>query len=475
MGKQNLLEMANLDKVDVLEKAGLFEGTDIKDDRKKKILAYMYAVNENDAEVAGVDFEKLDETAGNTTADVNVLAKMMSPIITRGFGQASAMEICGTWPLKTDQGRIAYMRNFYTNDQANPVRTPSDAVSGLNLGIGMVVADASAFAVGGAITSDGGATGVVRFINSNSMFVEVTAGTFAVGDNLDNANPYVGAETTCSEVYSSEIAHNVFGRYTQFASIYAGEIATTTIKEAEIGIDLMNVQADSHKIRMRYTNEFTHRLRDYYGIDADALTDSCASLAFRQGLNRDVFDRVFALGTTGGTSGWDYVNDTDGRWEEEKIKTLMTTLNFRSADILNANFMIPGNYIIVDPIIYAFFVSYGYLDTTMLPGGMAQPMKNAFVGILNGSFRVYVNPWLRQRTIVMGSKDFSGEESAETRAGLFFHPYLALDVTKTIQDSSGQPVKFFQSFYGFTSHPFSATVGTNDFFRRINVTQLPNV
>lgn len=462
-----LFEMANEERVQVLSEAGLFEKNEIKDNKIKKVLAYMLAVNENDAEGAGVDLDKLNETAGNTTADINVLAKMMTPIITRGFGQASAMEICGTWPLKTDQGRIAYMRNFYTNDQANPVSQTT--------GFGLIVADASSFVVGGAITSDGGAVGIVRFINSNSLFVDVSAGTFAVGDNLDNANPYAAAETTLSEVYTSEIAHNVFGRYTQFASIYLGETATTNIKEAEIGIDLLNVQADSHKIRMRYTNEFTHRLRDYYGIDADALTDSCASLAFRQGLNRDVFDRVYALGTTGGTSVWDYVADTDGRWEEEKIKTLMTNLNFKSADILNANFMIPGNYIVIDPIMYAFFASYGYIDTTALAGGIAQPMKNAFVGVLNGMFRVYVNPWIRTRTVIMGSKDFSGEESSETRAGLYFHPYLALDVTKTIQSSSGQNVKFFTSFFGFTAHPFSTSVGTNDFFRRVDVTSLPNM
>ena len=111
---------------------------------------------------------------------------------------------------------------------------------------------------------------------------------------------------------------------------------------------------------------------------------------------------------------------------------------------------------------------------TGVPGGMAQPMKNPFVGVLNGSFRVYVNPWLKARTISMGMKDFSGDPEAETRAGLFFHPYLGIDITKTVLDANGQPVKFLWSMYGFTHHPLAATTGNQDFFRRVNVTNLPS-
>lgn len=475
--KVNLLEKTADERVELLSEAGVFEANEVTDKQKQKILSYMLAVNENDVvEGTGVDLDNLQETAGNTTADVNVLARMMNPIIMRGFGQSSAIEICGTWPMKQDQGRIAYMRNFYTNDQADPLTTPSDAISGQNVGIAVVVDNSAPFAVADGVTSESGATGTIRYIESNTLLIEWTnATTFDIGDGLEIGAWTNNPDADITEVFSSEITHNVFGRYAEFASIYAGEIATTTIKECEIGVDLMNVNADSHKMRMRYTNEFTHRLRDYYGLDADTLTDSCATLAFRQGLNRNVFDRCFDLGTAGGLHGWDYIDDSDGRWEEEKIKTLMTFLNFRSTDILSANFMVQGSFIIVSPLMYSFFVSYGYLDTSVLPGGMAQPMKNAFVGILNGTLRVYVNPWLRGANIVMGSKDFSGEDASETRAGLFFHPYLGLDVVKTIQDQSGQPVKFFTSFFGFTSHPFSDTVGANDFFRRAVVTRLPNI
>ena len=473
-----LLESLNTEeRVDILKESnGDFAKLDT---RTQRILSRMIAENEswlvNNQKVDMDNLPEtplLNETAGQTTADINVIAKLMMPIITRGFGQTSAIEICGTWPLKQDQGRIPYMRHYYTNDQANPLTTPEDGTSGQNVGIGLVVGNGALFAVGNPIINGAGATGVVRYIEGNSLFVELTAGAFAVGDNVSVAG---GADTPVFESWSSEVAHNVFAQYPRFATIYQGEIAVTDIKEAQIGLDLMNVQADSHKLRIRYTFEFVHRMRDYYNADGEALLENTASLVFSQGLNKDVFNRAFTAGTVGGTSGWDYVADSDGRFEEEKIKGMMTMLNFRSADLLNSNFMLDGSFLIVDPIILAFFNSYGYVDTSMLPGGMAQPMKNAFCGILNGKFRLYCNPWLRSRTIIVGCKDFSGDSDAETRAGIFFHPYRALDSIQTIQDQTGQPVKYYTSFYGFTNHPFSATVSGNDFFRRVNITSLPNV
>lgn len=447
----------------------ILEAEGITDPTKQEVISFLMGVQESHfvAKYPDANREAINEANGNLTSDVEVLAKMMQPMITRGFGQSAAIEIAGTWPMKTDQGKYAYMYNNYTNDQANPVKPADSQV--------LVLASATGFAVGGDITSSGTAEGTVRIVSDNTLFVEVTAGTFAIGDSVDNANPYVAEATTVSAVYTPEIAQNVFPEYTKFASIVAGENATTTIKEVEINIGLQSVNAENHKLRMRYTEEFTAKVRDNYGIDVDALTNSVGSMSFKQELNRRVFKEQEDLAVLGGISSWDYDSDTDGRWEEEKIKTLMTNLNFKSSEIYSANFMIPGDYIVVDPIMYAFFSSYGYVDSTRLPNGIADHMTNAYVGNLNSTFRCYVNPWKRNRKIDMGSKDFSGGYGSQARAGLFFNPYLGLSTTSTIQDASGQPVKFFSSMYTFSSHPFSSTMGSNDFNREVNVTSLPNL
>lgn len=411
--------------------------------------------------------QQIDEA--NVTGDVTVVAKMMAPMVLRGFSQSAATDICGTWPMKSDQGKIAYMRNYYTNDLTNAVKPSASKI--------LVLSTVSGLAVAGAITSSGTGVGVVRYIDTNttSVLIEVTSGSFVAAESFDNASPYSAPAGTISAVFSAELAPRIFSDYTKFASIAAGEAAAGTIKEVEVGVDLMNVEAEDHKLRMRYTREFEAKMRDYYGIDAEGLTDGVMSLAFRQELNRRVFVEVHNSATTGGTSTWDYATDSDGRWEEEIIKTLMTYLNVRSADILQSNYIEQGNYVVADTITFAFLNSYGYVDMSSLPSKMAQPMKDPNVGILNGMFKTYINPWITTRTVDMGMKDFSNDPEAETRAGLFFHPYLGVDITRTVNADDGQPVKFAWTMWGFTNHPMKATTGTNDFFRRIDLDNLPNL
>lgn len=433
---------------------------------KWAFVSYMMGVQEEHAINAGVNLEKLDEDNGNVTGDINVVAKMMSPMITRGFAQSAATEICGLWPMQGDQGKIAYMRNFYTEDMVHPVKPVNGKI--------FIVGDSSAFTEDGVVTGQGGGKGIPRYIEGNAMFVEITSGSFSNNEKLDNVDPYVSEKTTITKLLPTEVGPYVFSNYSKFATIALGENASADIKEIELGIDLANVTAEDHKMRMRFTREMGAKLKSYYGLDADVLTDNIAAMAFKQELNRRVFKEVFDAATIGGSSTWAYDTDPDGRWELEKIKNLMTKLNFSAANILQSNFIDQGNYIVIDSILYAFFNSYGYLDMTDVPGKMAQPMKNAFVGVLNGSFRTYVNPWMYTQAICMGMKDFSGGPEAETRAGLFFHPYLGLDITKTVHSDTGQPVKFLWSMYGFTLHPLHNTVGTNDFFRRINPINLPD-
>ena len=435
------------------------------DESKWSVTSFLMGVAEQHAIDNGV---KLDED--NVTGDIDVLARMTAPMITRGFAQTSAMEICGVFPMSTDQGKIAYMQNFYTNDSAVPSKPSETQI--------LILADASAFAVAGVIEGDSAGTNptaTVLYIEDNSMLIKITtAGTgFVVGMDVDNASAFSSAETTISSVMSSEIGLSIFKDYMAFSTIADAEAASTTIKEIELSVDLANVTAVDHELRIRYTKQFNARLRDNYGEDADSLTDSIGIMAFRQSLNKEIFSRVLSASTTGGTYAWNFTS-VAGRWEEEKVKTLVTALNFRQADILTANFMEGGTFGVIDPITFAFLKSYGHIDTSVLAGGMAQPMKNPFVGILNGSLRMYVNPWLQTRTISVGMKDFSGDKSADTRAGIFFHPYLAIDIQRTVDASTGQNVKYLWSMYGFTDHPLTASSGSNDFFRRINCSNLPH-
>ena len=142
---------------------------------------------------------------------------------------------------------------------------------------------------------------------------------------------------------------------------------------------------------------------------------------------------------------------------------------------MQVNQIIGGTYIIVNPVVYASLLASGFMDTRKVPNGYANAYVNPYVGDLAGYFRVYVNVWERENVILMGAKDFSGTLEAQTKAGAFFCPYLTFGEVSTIRDANGQPVSFFESFYDFVSHPMSQLVSVtgNDFFRKINVTNLP--
>lgn len=402
----------------------------------------------------------------NFSADVSSIEKNIMPMLMRAIPGVIGSEIFGMQPLKADTGVFFYMRNYFTNDSANGIATHANAKY-------MVLADASAFAVGDSISSTGDAgTGTVRYKEGNRLLVEVATGSFAIGDSVDDAASFATADSTITDYAGAEVAFKVFSEYTKFANIATGEAATTTIKEIEFGIDKETVTAESHKLKMRYTWEMINRMRDYHNLDADGISDVTGATAFAQELNFRIMELVKSYGTTGGTSTWNY-SSADGRWELEKYKNLVGHLNRKSSEILKDSKLGMGNYIIIDATTWSALDAMGYIDKSQLPNGMAQPERNPFVGTMLGRYRVYVNIFELSNVITMGYKDFSGQADSEMRAGAFFCPYLPVQSIKTVEQDSGQPVKFFMSQYAFALNPYADVNGGNAFFRRINVSNLP--
>ena len=439
--------------------SNVLEGAGIENEfQKREIVATLIENQEK-------NLADLAET--NVTGDVSVMDKLFIPMISRAFKQLAPLEIFGNFVMKADTGKAFYMTNHYTNSEDYPVK-PAD-------GVFLIVADSSSFTDNGDISSTGDAgVGKVRFIESlnNILFVEIISGSFAAGDSVDNTASFVGAETTVSSVHNSEMGMTLLADYGKFASLALGEAASTNMEEVELKIDSFDVSAEPHKIKSRYTRELLRRLKDYHGLNGKRLISSLGADALAGGINKSCFNLVKTNSITGGIKTWDY-DVADGRYEREKYDNLIAGLMRVSNELLQANHLVMGNYIIVDPITHASLLASGKLDTSMLPGKMANPMMNPFVGVLNGMFRVYVNVFETSTVIDMGCKDFTGGPEAETKAGAFFCPYLTFAEYETVKDDSGQPVSFFESFYAFESHPLAATTGNNDFFRRIVISNLP--
>jgi len=409
--------------------------------------------------------EKSVVSEATSAADVATMDKNIMKMITRGMPAVIGTEIFGNQPLQADTGVFFYMQNFYTNDGANSVKPADSKV--------IIVASSTGFTVGGGISSTGDAgVGTVRIVEDNKLLVEIVSGSFANGDSLDNAASFTAEATTAVAVEESEVAKKIFRDYMKFSSIANAEAASTGMREIELGIGKETVEAEYHKLKMRYTWEVINRLRDYHGINGDAATDEAGAMAYALTLNARAMNDVNTWATAGGVTSFDY-DAQDGRWELERYKNLLASINRRSADILSASKMGLGNYLIISPNVWASLDAHGYIDKAGLPGGMADPSRNPFVGILLGRYRVYVDIWETGDIVNMGYKDFAGAADSELRAGAFFCPYLPVSSIKTVGEDDGQPRKFFTSSFATKLHPFATKNGGNDFFRKISISNLP--
>ena len=398
----------------------------------------------------------------NQSGDVAGYNSVVIPMISRAFPGVIGPEIFGFQPIDTPSGLIFYMTRHYTNDSANVAKPATSVV--------LVLADASSFAVGDGIANTASAaTGVVRYKEDNTILVSGVSGTFAVGDSVDDANPFVGAETTVSAVYTSEIAYQqVFADYNDFASVALAEAATTGMKEVELRIQSSSVTVTNHQIKVRWTRQMEYDLRKLHGKDAEAILSNAAAQEFALSLNQKMINLIKTSAALGGVTSWNYTA-ADGRWEVEKYQNLMATINRVSANMLVDNHMGLGNFLIIDPVTFASLDTMGLIDKSGVAGGIPDPMISPFSGVLMGRYRVYQDIFETNNRIYMGYKDFSGNPEAELKAGYFLSVYKAIDSIKMIGEDDGHPRKIFESRYALTANPF----GADKFFRQINILNLP--
>jgi len=402
----------------------------------------------------------------NVSGDVAQWTSVAIPMITRAIPGVIGPEIFGFQPTSTPNALIFYMTRHYTNDSANAAKPASSKI--------LVLSDASAFAVGDACTGQSsGATGIVRYKEGNTILVGTITGTFTTTENLDDANPFSATAATLSAQYDTEVAHKVaFADYNAYASVALAEAATTTMKEVELKIASVSVTVGDHQIKVKWTRQMEYDLRMVHGKDAEAILSNAAAQEFAHALNQKMLSLVRTSAVAGGNTNFNYTS-ADGRWEVEKYQNLLAAINRVSAQILVDNKFGEGNFLIMDPVMYASLDTMGLIDKSMLPGGMNNAVVSPFCGVLLGRYRVYVDIFqagsTSARYIYIGFKDFSNAPDAEMKAGYFLSIYKAIDSIKVRGEDDGHPRKIFESRYALTANPF----GAENFFRMITVSNFP--
>jgi len=355
-------------------------------------------------------------------------------LIRRAMPNLIAYDICGVQPMTGPTGLIFAMRSQYANSTSKISETFYDEV---NTGFG-------------AGTNTGSGIG--------------TANLGTQPDNTGGVGSYnyqAGANTQLVESFGTG----------------------TTFPEMAFSIDKVSVTAVSRALKAEYTIELAQDLKAVHGLDAETELANILQSEILAEINREVIRTINVSARQGATDGtttagiFDLDTDSNGRWSVEKFKGLMFQLEREANKIAKDTRRGKGNVVICSSDVASALQMAGVLDyTPALASNNLQvdDTGNTFAGVLNGRFRVYVDPYTTGNYMTVGYKGANAFD-----AGIFYCPYVPLQMVRAVGQADFQPKIGFKTRYGMVANPFarsyqgnpSVTDGTmaastNSYYRR---------
>jgi hypothetical protein len=237
--------------------------------------------------------------------------------------------------------------------------------------------------------------------------------------------------------------------------------------EMAFSIEKVAVTAKTRNLKAEYTMELAQDLKAIHGLDAEAELANILSAEIMAEINREVVRTIYRVAKPGAehdtdTPGtFDLDVDSNGRWSVEKYKGLMYQIEREANAIAKETRRGRGNVIICDSDTASALSMTGLLDSApaLKDSLNVDDTGNTFVGVLNGRFKVYIDPYapLAANYAVVG---FKGSNAFD--AGLFYCPYVPLQLVRAVGENSFQPKIGFKTRYGLVSNPFSKGAVASD-------------
>tara|TARA_X000000950_G_scaffold270314_1_gene349955 strand:+ start:487 stop:1836 length:1350 start_codon:yes stop_codon:yes gene_type:complete len=294
-----------------------------------------------------------------------------------------------------------------------------------------------------------------------------------------NDSPSAGAYTTGSG-FSTAQAETLGDGTDEFA-------------EMAFSIDKVTVTAKSRALKAEYTMELAQDLKAIHGLDAETELANILSSEILAEINREVVRTIYGHANKGAevnttTAGiFDLDTDSNGRWSVEKFKGLLFQLERDANAIGQKTRRGKGNIIICSADVASALQMAGVLDyaPALNTNLNVDDTGNTFAGTLNGRFKVYVDPYAANisasQYYVVGYKGTSPYDS-----GLFYCPYVPLQMVRAVGQDSFQPKIGFKTRYGMVQNPFATTNGDgaldnsgavaagaqNIYYRRVKITNI---
>jgi len=275
---------------------------------------------------------------------------------------------------------------------------------------------------------------------------------------------------------------------TRGAAEALGDSASNSFAEMSFSIEKNSVEAKSRALKAEYTMELAQDLKAIHGLDAETELANILSSEILNEINRELIRTIYVTAKPGAqvdtaNSGiFDMDVDSNGRWSVEKFKGLMFQLERDANAIAQETRRGKGNVIICSSDVASALQMAGVLDyTPALNNNLnVDDAGNTFAGVLNGRFKVYIDPYSANQAAkqyyTVGYKGTSPYD-----AGLFYCPYVPLQMVRAVGENTFQPKIGFKTRYGLTANPFAGgatvrsgalTANDNVYYRRVQVTNI---
>ena len=417
---------------------------EIKDSYKKAVTT---VILENQEKALREDSNFLSEAApvNATGANVDNWDPIMISLVRRSMPNLIAYDIAGVQPMTGPTGLIFAMRSRFSS-QTGDEAFYNEAES----------------AFSGAAA------------NSN---IPGSAGTSSNGET----NPAVLND-------GSPGAYTADGGMATAAAEALGDASNNAFAEMSFSIEKQTVTAKSRALKAEYTMELAQDLKAIHGLDAETELANILSAEILNEINREVVRTVYVTAKPGAqvdtaTGGiFDMDVDSNGRWSVEKFKGLMFQVEREANVIAQQTRRGKGNMIICSSDVASALQMAGQLDyTPALNNNLnVDDSGSTFAGVLNGRYKVYIDPYAAngaaKQYFTVGYKGTSPYD-----AGLFYCPYVPLQMVRAVGENTFQPKIGFKTRYGMTANPFAGgatvrggalTANDNVYYRRVQVTNI---
>ena len=396
-----------------------------------------------------------DAAAAGPTAGFD---PVLISLIRRAMPNLVAYDLAGVQPMNGPTGLIFAMRSRYNNQSGTEALfdEADTAFSGQNDGLDVNTGDVNTNVGLGTTAQSGSNPGL---LNGSVPPAQTTATEYNVGQ---------GMRTDTAE----DLGDGAGDHFNQMA----------------FSIEKVTVTAKSRALKAEYSLELAQDLKAIHGLNAEAELANILSTEILAEINREVIRTIYNVAEPGAqanvaTSGtFDLDTDSNGRWSVEKFKGLIFQIERDANAIAQRTRRGKGNMILCSADVASALTMAGVLDyTPALNANLnVDDTGNTFAGVLQGKYRVYIDPFAANvaasQYYVAGYKGTSPYD-----AGIFYCPYVPLQMVRSVGADSFQPKIGFKTRYGLIRNPFAESsaqasgVGTdqaNIYYRMVKVTNL---